>query len=647
MSGIRTIFFLLLLTVFGCTADRADQKAVKPITLSNPKQDSIIALIKEMRYRDPMKALIICRELNYIGSIEQDTVALAEAALLSGSIYFDLKKFSESRNAFMEAQTYIYHPAVVHTTIPVRLNNNLGNIHNKSGRNDSAMVYYFRALAWLEKAGNITDSTLLMIVYGNIGAALANSEQNNKANFYLQKSLQIARLIKDSIAIAGSYANLANFQEMSRHNIDSALYHLKEALVIYKSLQFVAEVQETYVQMGRLWGVKKDLAMVKKYLDSASGTSTVLARGNSTLMRMYGDYYMINRQYATALGYYSTAATLSAADGTEGSISNIRIYEGLAECYYRLGKARDAYLAQKKYTALLSNVLNQEKTAIVNNLEVRYRSLEQDNKIAAQQKMIDARDQKIKFRSIIYVASVLVLLMIIGFIILRWRNSKRLQKVQLQALQRQDMLNQLTLTIQGEENERARMANELHDGIGVLISVLKMNYTMLQKEVPERDRAQLAADGMEVIEEMRHELKAIVQNLIPGHFNKVTLPEALLTLIKRAQLSGKPKIEFNWYGEVKELVPEVALALFRVIEEIVNNVIKHADADTLLIQIVYHPESINISFEDDGKGFDVNEYSNGIGLYNITNRVKAMGGVVSFSSSENIGTSVVIEIPFH
>jgi signal transduction histidine kinase len=202
--------------------------------------------------------------------------------------------------------------------------------------------------------------------------------------------------------------------------------------------------------------------------------------------------------------------------------------------------------------------------------------------------------------------------------------------------------------IEAEEAERQRIAKDLHDGVGQMMSAAKMNLSAYESNVHFKDEEE--KEGFEkiiaLVDESCKEVRAVSHNMMPNALLKNSLASAIREFIDKLD---QKILQVHLYTEGLEerLDSNVETVLYRVIQECVNNVIKHADANTLDISIIKEANEIIATIEDNGKGFDTTdkEKFDGIGLKNIRTRVEYLKGTVDFDSSPNKGTLVALHVP--
>jgi signal transduction histidine kinase len=198
--------------------------------------------------------------------------------------------------------------------------------------------------------------------------------------------------------------------------------------------------------------------------------------------------------------------------------------------------------------------------------------------------------------------------------------------------------------MEGEERERERIARELHDGIMVQFSSAQMNLSAMIERYHISDTAELESILVQ-LENATQELRKSAHNLMPDMLLQEGLAAATHYFCKTLQLSTGIKIDFHVIGTMPLIAPEYELMLYRMIQELLHNTIKHAKASYALVQINCHPDILSIIVEDNGVGFDSDAVkSQGMGIANLKSRIHSLNGNFSLTSNQQSGTSVYIEL---
>ncbi len=205
----------------------------------------------------------------------------------------------------------------------------------------------------------------------------------------------------------------------------------------------------------------------------------------------------------------------------------------------------------------------------------------------------------------------------------------------------------LSAIIRAEEKERTRLAQDLHDGIGPLLSTSKLYLQLLSKPGSEKKKANFAYQAEELIDEAINSVREISHNLSPSLLTRFGLISAINNFITRLRNSTHIKFSFNHKLD-KPLVFEVETSIYRIFVECINNALRHAKASNIKIVLKEVENKIMLTISDNGKGFDVEQTlktKKGLGLININNRAENIGGKVEINSSHHNGTRINIVIP--
>jgi signal transduction histidine kinase len=240
----------------------------------------------------------------------------------------------------------------------------------------------------------------------------------------------------------------------------------------------------------------------------------------------------------------------------------------------------------------------------------------------------------------LYSGSSLVLILIFLFSYYSQRNRKNRVIIEQRILQLEEEKKLLAarFLVEGQEKERKRIAKELHDGLGVLLSSAKMHFTTIQVKIPENKS--LIDKATQLLEQASGDVRRISQNMMPGLLTKFGLFEAVEDLFEQVDAMEKIQARVNIEGEERRLNENTEIMLYRIIQEMVNNTLKHAEAKTINLEIHISPEKLDIRYTDDGKGFDLKEKLSSqttLGMTNIKSRVKFLGGELDASSEPGKG----------
>ncbi|GAB3702391.1 hypothetical protein GCM10027592_31770 [Spirosoma flavus] len=203
--------------------------------------------------------------------------------------------------------------------------------------------------------------------------------------------------------------------------------------------------------------------------------------------------------------------------------------------------------------------------------------------------------------------------------------------------------------IRAQESERQRIAADLHDDVGNTLAAAKGSLSIISKKLLIQAEFPEVAKAQSLIEKAGQDLRTISHNLMPIEFDKYKLSDVVSQLVARAnQPTAGISFDFILAGSEHQLVPERSLVVYRIINELINNILRHSGAKKAVVQLIFQPESLVVTVEDDGRGFQwVNSASgsSGIGLKNVSSRSDYIGATLDISSDAS-GTCVIVEVPY-
>ncbi len=334
-------------------------------------------------------------------------------------------------------------------------------------------------------------------------------------------------------------------------------------------------------------------------------------------------------------------------------------YKLMSENHESLGAHKAAYTYASKYAALQDSILNEKRIMAINNLSYKYESKNKETEIVMLEKeKAFAEKNNMQQRRALIVLGLALAGMVLGIYylirfythristaqIIEEQNSK-INEQKINELQDKIQINSMSSMITGQEVERERIAKDLHDSIGGLLSTIKLQVEQLksghQKETSQA-QIQRASDLLDVAVS---EVRTISQDLQPGALKRLGLVPALNDLVNRYRSDTGPDITFQHYGLPDKMDQQFSLSLYRIVQEILNNAIKHAQASEIFVQLNSDESELVIHVEDDGVGFNPEKRYKSMGLENIRSRVNYLKGVLDIDSRKGEGTSFIIHVP--
>ncbi len=517
---------------------------------------------------------------------------------------------------------------------------NAGHLKAYMGESYLSVAYAYRALHVLSQypADSIQKSARIRI-YNSIGSMLQYTGQPDKAIRYLSQGMAMAMAAKDTYNLSQIYVNLGSAFSRKKEFGKAVQYYRK-------AIHGSRITENTFVFQVAHLGMAIANMELKQYDSSISYAQRALAISDKTnpFMSKVTPYILLSKTYLRKDDFRRAEAY--ARKGLEqatkiGSSYNIREAQGvLADAYHGMSRWQQAYEHQFIYTKLNDSLLNAGNSLNINHLEVKYRVAEKDKQLARQQLSISQQQSALKEKNF-WIGGISVGMLLLGaFLISLRRNYRNKQKI----LAGEAEISRLTAIMEGEEKERTRIAGELHDGVMSQLLAVKLNLTTtLQQGTGRLLEYGDFRQSLFCLQEAMQELRSTAHNLAPAPLRKGGLIVALQEFCDRMdQSESATGVSFRHYGESAPTNNALSLSIFRIVQELVQNALKHACAQHILVQVNTDEELLGITVQDDGHGFVTDENSQGMGLAGMQERVKAFEGHMDISSNAE-GTSIYLE----
>jgi signal transduction histidine kinase len=365
-----------------------------------------------------------------------------------------------------------------------------------------------------------------------------------------------------------------------------------------------------------------------------------------------GDPFFIVSDMATIAGLYSKTGqyqkgieisnqALDIAKRNDIVIKLPLIYQALARNYEGAGNYAAAMNIYKQLSSMKDSMYANASPQALAEMRTKYET-------EKKERMIHEQQSKLTRQKIVIGAGIalFILASLLGYT--QYRRSQWKQEAKMRAAVLKQQEEATKAVIEAEEAERQRIAKDLHDGVGQMMSAAKMNLSAYESNVlfKNEEEKQSFEKIIELVDESCKEVRAVSHNMMPNALLKNSLASAIREFIDKLD-HNKLQVHLYTEGLEERLDANVETVLYRVIQECVNNVIKHAEANTLDISVIRETNEITATIEDNGKGFDTSdkETFDGIGLKNIRTRVEYLKGIVDFDSSPGKGTLVALHVP--
>ncbi|XZF12746.1 tetratricopeptide repeat-containing sensor histidine kinase [Chitinophagaceae bacterium MMS25-I14] len=617
-------------------------KAGTAVQWSNP--DSAMKLFDYAEQRS--------KEIHYNDGIGFALINKAHSAVGKGDFN---RSFDYYREALPYCRNAIFNPALFAIYY-----SDLATTYLHMGDYEHASIYYFNSLQEMDRRG-LLHSSYVISLYTNMAFMYNSLEQYTQALYYLGLAEQTAHRNHQTGQLAFILNNKGE-AFLAAGQPQKALECYTEGLAIARNSKQLSPEKSIEVQqsldnsLGTLMLKLEQPQQAIRYFQDAMKLSNTTNPYQSFIFPNYfmGQAYFMMGEMTTAEAHLKPALEL--AQKLNFKEDMLMAYSTLAAIYEQSGRYRNAYEQLANYQRLKDSLLGKEKTETVNQLEIKYRTAQKDKELVQKQLLITQQQSKITGQKIwIWAVSMGALaLTAISFLLsILYRNNQqkqRLQQQQIQSMQqekkllkKQEDIKVMQALIKGEEKERVRLARDMHDGIGGMVSAVRMQLSVLQNRPPGHIAAADFCRVMDMLEETSAEIRKTAHNLMPDMLLSYNLEEALQLFCDNVNTSGRLQLYLQIHETLPVLGQKISLSLYRILQELVHNIVKHADAQIATIQISVQEEVMYITVEDNGHGFDTDSPRDGIGLQNVQSRVDALQGFFSLESSDK-GTVAYIEI---
>ena len=575
--------------------------------------------------KKPDSAYTAIKELQVFADEKNLRKQQVDAMLLEGYLYFNLGATKNALRLYKNAlATYkqLNNKKGMATAL-----SNIGSVYSTDFRYDESLAYYNSSLAIFENINDTLNISKVLIFIGNI---YGNKYQLEKATTYFDKSLIYIIPTKDSRSEALVYSNMAdNFTRKKEYQKAERYY--------YKSLEISSNIKDPNGERNTLFALSKCFLHQKKYDECilrAKESLTIAAQIGDNMYSV-ANYYSLSDVYKAKNNIELAFEYLEKATSLESQIKQHSANRALQKLEIEKIKMKDSLLQVEKTTQV---ALNHEKEINAKNLQ--------------------------RTRLILGWGGSLSALSIFGLII--YRNTKRKQhkaekERQEQIEEKEKILKDLELTtidamIEGQEKERQRLASDLHDSVGATLAAAKMQFEYLIKHQNDAQASEnLIKKTSTLLEDAYVEIRSMAHLKNAGVMAKNGLLPAVERLSKSASGINNLQLEVKSFGLDKRLENTLEIAIFRIVQELVTNIIKHAQASIGTIHLTNHEHNLNIMVEDNGIGFNpynISTPKNGMGLNSINQRVAHLNGKITIDSRQNkdqrvgeTGTTIIIDLP--
>ncbi|MDP1802617.1 MAG: sensor histidine kinase [Bacteroidota bacterium] len=508
----------------------------------------------------------------------------------------------------------------------------------------TALAYQLKALRFYEQ---VKDEKGLSYCYNMIGIIYRNLKKDDEAISYYLKAIEIRKRINDERGLAASYQNIGNIYK-SRLIEDTAMMYYSNSVALHKKFNNKNAESTVISSMGDLKYEFKKYEEAKKYYLLALEVNKNAIDSNilATMYINIGNVKCRLKDFKNGEADITKGLNMLHKLGDKEGVMSA--YEMLAYSYQDQKNYEKALESYHAYILMRDSIMSNKEKEEVAELQTKYEVEKKDLQLAKNTAELEAKEKQNFIKNIIIVSVIVLIILVIVIAFIIYRKKQVEQKAELDAEIAAQKEIRIKSIIEAEEKERRRIAQDLHDGVGQILSAAKLNLSGLESQIHLESPKQKDAfkNALDLIDDSVKEVRAVSHNMMPNTLIKLGLASAIREFITKIGNVPNLKVDLEIVGLDKRIDENIETVLYRVIQEIVANIIKHAKATEISLQLIKHEKELSIMIEDNGVGFDTSKINTfeGIGLKNIISRIEFINGTVHFDSTINHGTTVVIEV---
>lgn len=557
--------------------------------------DFFLAMYYNISGKPDTALLISEKNIQFIKNKKEEKQLLVKLYLLAGNSLMRLNRQKDALEMFYN--TLQLAENINDKESQFKAQNNIGWAYMELNQYEEAIVNFRKCIATIHD-NNMPDR--YGSVYNNLASCYGAVESFDSVIKYASIGIRIAEENNDYSTWANGYSIIGTYQA-KENKYDEALESFKKAVAIREKI-------------GDPFFIVSDLAEISELQSKTGNTKDGVINGKKAL-------------------------NIAKENGIDAKLP--LIYSALAHNYEQAGDYAEATASYKILNDLKDSLYKDATPKALAEMQAKYETVKKQQKIDEQHNRIIR--QNFLFLGLLGLALLIALLAHSQY--KRYKLKKEAQ------LQTEIMLHQELATkavLEAEENERQRIAKDLHDGVGQMMSAAKMNLSAFESELKFDSSEQKASFEklIQLVDDGCKEVRTVSHIMMPNALLKNSLAAAIEDFTDKLDKKSL-KVHLFTEGLEERLDSNVETVLYRVLQETVTNVIKHAGATTLDISIIKDKEGINATIEDNGKGFDATdkEKFEGIGLRNIITRIGYLKGTVDFDSAPGRGTVVALHVP--
>lgn len=516
-------------------------------------------------------------------------------------------------------------------------------IYQQNGKYTKSIYNYFEGLNTLKENG-LGKSLRAAKMYSNLAGLFILLEEPEQALQFLEEAKAILNPEDAEHRTSLAYVLCNSGIAKAAKGETGATEEL------YRSLELAKGINDPYISNKILINLAEinldagNYDLMEKQLDEAYAMAKKTKNPISVLLTNYGIGHaqLVRKNYKDAVVNLEKA--FHAANEIGFTDAQLNLTKNLKQAYASLGNYTKAFAFQELYEKRKEEVQRNQKKQTFDIL-MQYQAAEKDKQIAQSQLEITQQESRLQMKNIwigVFVVGTILLLVLLLIMLNNYRNKQKLQNQQIKNVEQQRAIERLSAAFEGEERERTRISRDIHDGVMSTFATVRMRIKKLEEELPDLSDREDYKNTVYLFDKATTELRMTAHNLMPDLLLEEGLNKAVYYYAKSIEENTGVMVTMQSFGTPNDLPQKFVLFLYRAIQELIQNVVKHAQASQVLIQIIYGNEALNITVEDNGKGLQSNN-EEGLGIKSLRNRTKLYNGTLNIESKPGEGTSVTLD----
>lgn len=519
----------------------------------------------------------------------------------------------------------------------------LGNLYRERGEYEKAQEQLMEALNIAETTENVFA---MMTIYSELGDIYAAQQIWNVSENYYTQSLELARQKNSRFREAGCFKKLGHiFQLQDKDSAAVASYDA--ALEIYTQLKNKRNAAEVMISLSQVYENESQYQKAKELLEEALAT-----RGSQDMMSILpiklslADIEIKLGNVQTGIAY--AEACVQSFEKMEDKEGMRQAYLLLSGAYSQAGNYKKAFQFHQAYSAIKDSLISVERAEAIKKYDLLVTTKKKDEEISQQNEKIKNQGIELLKRNnqVLLLAGGLAFIgLVAGLLFFIYYKNKQLNQQRIHVMKKEQETQRLKSIIEGEEKERKRLARELHDGLGAVLATVKMQISGIQRKFPDVQTSETYQKAETLIDDACRTVREVSHDLMPYVLEQQGLFSAIGEMCQNLSSQHDTSFDFIPFGNEDQLNDVLTITLYRITQELLKNILKHAEAKEVIVQLTLEDDEIMLIVEDDGKGFDTSLKKKGIGLDNIYSRAAYLDGTLEIESTIGQGSTFTILLP--